>query len=169
LDTESSTSFLFDKPTGSNGIKMIFTGREKAQKPIKYDFPKEMLGINTIKYPKELRCFVSIFNLRTESKVCQFAIALPGPSTPEIKIYENIKKHLCTGNGSRYAQIEHIADIDFVKNLDNAWGTHAYWQKFADENEKNKKNQQLIKCKCRFQYFFDCGSFLQHPQFVFND
>jgi hypothetical protein len=25
--------FLFDKPTGSNGIKMIFTGRDKAQKP----------------------------------------------------------------------------------------------------------------------------------------
>jgi hypothetical protein len=59
---------------------------------IKYDFPKELMGINIIKSPKELRCFLAIFNLKTNSKVRQFAIALPGPSTPGIKIYENIDK-----------------------------------------------------------------------------
>lgn len=105
---------------------------------IRYDFPNEMLGMNIIKSPKELMCFVAIFNLSTESKVRQFAVALPGPSAPGIKIYENIEKILCTGDGFRHIEIEHIPDIDFVKNVDYAWGAHAYWQKFTTENEKNK-------------------------------
>jgi hypothetical protein len=93
-----------------------------------------------IKSPTELKCFVAIFNLSTESKVRQFSIALPGPSAPGIKIYENIEKLLYNGNGFRHIEIEHIPDFDFVKNLNNAWGAHLYWQKFTDENEKSKKN-----------------------------
>lgn len=106
---------------------------------IKYEFPENMLGMNIIKSPKELMCFVAIFKLKTKSKERQFAIALPGPSSPGIEIYENIEKLLCTGDGFRHIEIEHIPDIDFVKNLDNAWGAHLFWQKLTAQNEKNKK------------------------------
>ncbi len=99
---------------------------------LKYDFPKDLLGINIIKSPKELMCFVAIFNLKTESKIRQFAIALPGPSTPGIDIYKNIEKLLCQGDGYQHIRIEHIPDDDFVKRMDIAWGAHGYWQKYTD-------------------------------------
>lgn len=106
---------------------------------INYEFPNEMLGINLIKEPKELRCFVAIFNLKTESKIRQFAIALPGPSTPGIKIYENIEKLLCAGKfGFQNIKIEHFPDLDFVKSPEYAWGAHWYWQKITDEDEIKK-------------------------------
>ncbi len=105
---------------------------------IKFEFPEEMLGMNIIKEPEELRCFVAIFNLTTKSKTRQFAIALPGPSEPGIKIYENIEKTLCVNKkGGQNIEIEHIPDTDFVRNIENAWGSQWYWQKIT-ENEIQK-------------------------------
>lgn len=97
-----------------------------------YDFPKEMLGINLVTLPKELRCFLVIFNLVTKSKERQFAIALPGFTSPGIKIYENIDNMLCRGrNGFQHCQLIHIEDIDIVKVHSRTWWAHQYWQKYC--------------------------------------
>jgi hypothetical protein len=104
---------------------------------IKYEFPEEMIGMNIIKEPKELRCFLAIFNLKTKSRTRQYAIALPGPSEPGIKIYDNIEKILCVEEkGFQNLEIEHIPDINFVRDIENAWGGQLYWQEFAEDKKR---------------------------------
>ncbi len=101
----------------------------------KYDFPDALRGINLIKSPKDLRCFLIIFDLKTKSKKRQFSIALPGPSLPGIKVYENIEKIMCNDSDDKYIQleIEHLNDIDFVKEIKNVWDAYWFWQKYCAE------------------------------------
>lgn len=101
---------------------------------INYEFREEFIGMNINKSPKELMCYLAIFNLKTKSKIRQFAIALPGPSSPGIEIYNNIGKLLCNEKvGVQNLRIEHIPDMDFVKNLNYAWGAHIFWQKYTGD------------------------------------
>lgn len=102
---------------------------------IKYDFPEEYLGINIIKSPKELRCFLIIFNLITKSKVRRCGIALPGPSDPGLKIYDNIDNILCKGDGTKFESIdiEHLGDTDWLAEKKLAFASHIYWQELTKE------------------------------------
>jgi hypothetical protein len=102
---------------------------------INNDYPDSMIGINLVKKPKELRCFLIVLYLSTKSKRRQFAIALPGPSVPGIKIYENIENILCSGSGESTIdlEIEHIDDDNFVSEPDKAWASLWYWQKYCQD------------------------------------
>jgi hypothetical protein len=102
---------------------------------INFDFPDTLRGINLIKSPKELRCFLIIFDLKTKSKKRQFAIALPGPSLPGISVYENIEKICCDDSVDEYIhlELEHLKDLDYVKETKNAWGAIWFWQKYCSE------------------------------------
>jgi hypothetical protein len=100
---------------------------------INHNFPENLIGVNLINSPNYLRCFLIIFNLKTKSKTRQFAIALPGPSEPGYKIYENIEKKLCADSHDVINfELQHITDSDFVTNKNKAWGAHWYWQKFCE-------------------------------------
>lgn len=100
---------------------------------LNYEFPDNMLGVNIITSPKELRCFLVVFNLETNSKKRQFAIALPGPSYPGIKIYENIEKSLCQGDGSEFVNIktEHIVEDDYLRKKEYTFILNYLWQEMA--------------------------------------
>ncbi|ELR73515.1 hypothetical protein C900_04367 [Fulvivirga imtechensis AK7] len=105
---------------------------------IKYEFPEEMLGLNIISSPKELGCYLMIFNLKTKSSKKQFAIALPGPSSPGIGVYKNIDSFLYQdGDGFQNLQLVHIPDFAFVRNTQNAWGAHLIWQKYFENGNKS--------------------------------
>jgi hypothetical protein len=102
---------------------------------INYEFPEENLGLNIISSPKELRCYLIVFNLITKSKKRQYSIALPGPSSPGIDVYKNIESLLFQGGkGYQNCQLEHISDLAFVRESENAWGAHILWQKYCEEN-----------------------------------
>lgn len=105
---------------------------------IKYDFPKEMEGINIITLPKELRCFLVIFNLQTKSQSRQFTIVLPGPSEPGIKVYDYIEKNLCVGDGTEFinGMSEHIPQRDYLKNKDYAFASNWFWQEYTKPDYK---------------------------------
>lgn len=98
---------------------------------IKYEFPDEMLGVNIIKEPKELRSFLIIFNLETKSSKRQFAICLPGPTEPGIKIYENIEKLLCSGNGFVNIETEHINENELLTKKGYEMAATYCWNKIA--------------------------------------
>lgn len=135
-------AYLIAFSTFGNGFLIngnLFKVREQIQNPIKdilpkvfwikYDFPKEFIGINIIKAPQELRCFLIVFELSTKSKLRQFAIALPGPSSPGIKIYENLEKYLCNDSvGSVDVDIEHLGERDYIKEKGLAFASNYYWQ-----------------------------------------
>ncbi|MDW7694576.1 HNH endonuclease [Flammeovirgaceae bacterium SG7u.111] len=105
---------------------------------IKYEFPKQMEGINIITLPKELRCFLVIFRLETKSISRQFAIVLPGPSELGLKVYDYILSNLCVGDGTEFMNgtSEHIEEKDFLKNKDYAFASNWYWQEYTKEDYK---------------------------------
>ncbi|MBS1556719.1 MAG: hypothetical protein JSU09_17505 [Bacteroidetes bacterium] len=105
---------------------------------LNYDFPKEMEGVNIITLPKELRCFLVIFSLRTKSLSRQFGIVLPGPSEPSIKVYDFIEKELCTGDGTTFLNIvsEHIPNENYLSQKQYAFVAHWYWQEYTKDDYK---------------------------------
>jgi hypothetical protein len=107
---------------------------------IKHQFPKEMEGLNIVSHPKELHCFLIIFNLITKSKTTQCAIALPGPSQPSVKIYNYIEGYLCAGDGSKLFDftVEHLAPTDYLKTKDYAFASHLFWQRYTHPDYKPK-------------------------------
>ncbi len=101
---------------------------------INFEFPEILEGINLIKSPKELRCFLVVFYLKSKSKKRQFAIVLPGPSALGIKIYENLETALANFPNKIHLEIKHIGNHDFVKNIENAWGAQWFWQKYCEDS-----------------------------------
>jgi hypothetical protein len=105
---------------------------------IKYDFPRELEGINIITLPKDLQCFLIIFKLTTKSSSRQFAIVLPGPSNPGIKVYDYIEKNLCVGDGTRFLEgfFEHINVDGLLKEKGLAFASNTLWEDFTNEKYK---------------------------------
>lgn len=110
-------TFLFNKNL-ENIRKQIKSPKENFMNHpfwIHFDFPDEYLGLNMIMKPKELRCFLVIFDLKTDADKYRFAIALPGYNDGDEQIYENINHLLCKGDGSCNVElnnyINHVYDI----------------------------------------------------------
>lgn len=99
---------------------------------IKYYFAEEWDGINLIRSPKELRCFLIIFNLKTDSGTRKIAIALPGPYENGLDIYENIKTLLGTDGLSQNVTLDHINDEGFVLNEKDIFAYLGYWNGIQD-------------------------------------
>lgn len=99
---------------------------------INYNFPEELIGLNIINKPKELFCFLIIFNIETKSQIKQYAIALPGTSEPHLNIYTNIERLLCKDEqGGVNINIVHIEDKEFVKDEKFAFASYQYWKKLV--------------------------------------
>jgi len=97
---------------------------------IKYDFGDEWNGVNIIKEPKELRCFLVIFDLKTKSKIRKFAIALPGHSPQSKDIYKNIQDILGTENTVHSLTIEHLTDGTYIDRVQGGFASHIYWKEY---------------------------------------
>lgn len=144
-------AYLIAFSTLGNGFLInggLYRVREQIQNPdkeilpkvfwIKYDFPKEIEGVNIVALPKELQCYLVVFNLKTASQSRQFAIALPGPTSPSIKVYDFITEKLCKGDGETFlnAKIEHIPNKDYLRSKEYAFIGNRYWQEYTKEDYK---------------------------------
>lgn len=105
---------------------------------LKFPFPKECEGINIVTLPKELQCFLVVFNLKTASQTRQFAIVLPGHSMPSIKVYDFISNELCVGDGTTFcnAMLENISQRDYLQKKEFAFLGNWYWQEYTKEDYK---------------------------------
>lgn len=102
---------------------------------LKYEFPKKMEGVNIVVKPRELQCFLVIFSVKTDSRSRQFAIALPGPSNPGIKVYDFIKNELCVGDGSKMLNtlIVKIPPGDYLHKKEDTFISNNYWQRVTSD------------------------------------
>jgi hypothetical protein len=105
---------------------------------IKYDFEKEQEGINIIALPKELHCFLVIFSLTTKSRSRRFAVALPGPSSPGLEVYDFITDKLCVGDGTQltHGMIERMDSKDYLHKKDYAFASHHFWNQCTKADYK---------------------------------
>lgn len=103
---------------------------------LNYKFPKENEGVNIISLPKELQSFLVVFNLKTASRSRQFAIVLPGPSSPGTKVYDFIEKELCVGDGTKYCNgmIEHINCDNLLKRKEYTFISNWFWQQYTNKD-----------------------------------
>lgn len=101
---------------------------------IKYNFSDEDEGINLIRSPKELRCFLIIMKLKTDSGIRRLAIALPGPYEPGLDIYDNIKTMLGTDGVNQTIVLTHVNDEHFVSKEDDVLAYLGYWNGIQDDN-----------------------------------
>ena len=91
---------------------------------VNYNFPDNFLGLNIIRYPKELMSFLLVFKLKTSNETRKFAVALPGPTSPKETIYENIENLLYTDSietvdtGHCELILEHLPKLNF-RDSDN--------------------------------------------------
>jgi len=96
------------------------------------EFPEECVGINVITEPEDLKCYLVIFNLSTASKRRQFAIALPGPSYPDINIYDNMNKLLCVDSDAfQNIKLKKFPKLDFINDEKNIWYSSDFWRKYC--------------------------------------
>lgn len=105
---------------------------------LKYNFPKENEGVNIITLPKDLRSFLIVFNLKTASISRQFAIVLPGPSSPSIDVYDFIENVLCQGDGTEFCNItvEHINTDGLLKKRSLTFASHWFWEEYTKDDYK---------------------------------
>lgn len=101
---------------------------------IKYHFSDEDEGINLIRSPKELRCFLIIMKLKTDSGPRRLAIALPGPYGEGLNLYENIKTMLGTDGVDQTVILDHIKDEQFVSKENDVLAYIGYWNGIQDDN-----------------------------------
>jgi hypothetical protein len=100
---------------------------------LNYEFDDEQNGINIITQPKELRCFLIVFDIVTESGKYKCAIALPGPSAPGIEIYNNIENLLCQdSSGDIEIKIEHLDTTDNLRTKEYTFDTYNSWKKYCE-------------------------------------
>jgi len=114
---------------------------------LKIPFPKENEGVNIISLPKELQSFLVVFNLKTASQSRQFAIVLPGPSSPGIKVYDFIANELCVGDGTKFlnGMVEHIPDKDSLRKKAYALASNWYWQEYTKEDYKPRLRPEVAQ------------------------
>ncbi|KAB1157967.1 HNH endonuclease [Flavobacterium luteum] len=95
---------------------------------IHFNFPDEYLGLNMIMKPKELRCFLVIFDLKTDADKYRFAIALPGYNEGDEQIYENINRLLCKGDGFLNLELNnYINNVYDIKDEKKVFAPAKLW------------------------------------------
>jgi hypothetical protein len=100
---------------------------------------KEMIGINFMRNPEELKCFLIVFEVHTKSNRRIFAVPLPGWSKPGIDIYfPDIHKQFTEENGTTInCDFTQFYGFDYVAEKDAAFMAMDIWYNF----EKNMKNK----------------------------
>ncbi len=102
---------------------------------LKVTVPEECAGLNIITLPEELKCFLVVFNLITESRSMQCAIVLPGPTMPGLKVYDFLSNELCNGDESvvHKAVIEHLPELNYLHKKEFSFLSRWYWQKYSKD------------------------------------
>ncbi|RTQ52313.1 hypothetical protein EJV47_04635 [Hymenobacter gummosus] len=119
----------------------LFKVREQILKPdeqilpevfwVNREFPEETEGINIVTLPKELRCFLVIFRLKTPSQSRQFAVILPGPSEPGLQVYDFLNEERTV---ETFGWMEHINTRDFLRRKEHTFTSHWCWQEYTKDS-----------------------------------
>lgn len=96
----------------------------------KYDFDNECNGANIIMEPKELRCFLIIFELKTKSKARKIAIALPGHYKEGGDIYRNMRDYRDGKKTMDKLMIQNLTESTYIDRVQGAFASHIYWKEY---------------------------------------
>ncbi|PKG42818.1 HNH endonuclease [Psychroflexus sp. MES1-P1E] len=128
--------YIFNKNTEIIREQIKHPEKEIIKNPfwITYQFPDNLLGVNIITKPRELRSILVIFNLKTKSDSYKISICLPGFSEGDEKIYENIKDILCQGNGFQNIEVNNYINSEYnIKDIEKTFRLVQFWESFVEK------------------------------------
>lgn len=98
-----------------------------------YNYPDNMLGVNIITKPIELKSFLIVFDLKTKSDNYRIGICLPGFDEEDNRIYDNIETLLCTGEGHVEFETNNFLNQEFdIRDSEKALLPMIYWEKLFE-------------------------------------
>jgi hypothetical protein len=124
-------AFLFGKHMELLRSQIKHPEKEIITKPfwIHNDYTDDLLGINIITKPQELKCFLVVFDVQTKSDTYRIGISIPGYDENDIDVYNNIETHLCQGEGNVNVEINNYLNKEFnVKDENNSLVPIVFWE-----------------------------------------
>ncbi len=128
--------FLFNKNSAIIREQIKFPEKEIIKNPfwINYKFPDNILGVNIITKPRELRSILVVFDLSTKSDNYRISICLPGFSVGDENIYENISQILCQGDGFKNIEVNNYINSEYdIKDLKKTYHLIEYWESYVEK------------------------------------
>lgn len=97
------------------------------------DYPDDFLGVNLITHPIELRSFLVVFDLVTDTNQKRFGVLLPGPTEPAISIYDFISKKVSNEEEVHFSAL-HIPHNNYLTDESLVFAPHIYWNSTGFDN-----------------------------------
>ncbi len=108
---------------------------------IHFNYPDNMLGVNIITKPTELKSLLIVFDLVTKSDIYRIGICLPGFDEKDNIIYDNIESILCSNGGSVNFETNNFLNQEFdIRQSDNALLPIIYWEKLFEHITKDSNS-----------------------------
>jgi hypothetical protein len=105
--------------------------KEIINKPfwIHNNYSDDLLGVNIITKPKELKSFLIVFDLKTKSDSYRIGICIPGYDENDINIYNNIESLLCQGEVDIEVETNSYLNKEFnIKDENNSLVPIKFWE-----------------------------------------
>lgn len=98
-----------------------------------YNYPDNMLGVNIITKPFELKSLLIVFDLMTKSDTYRIGICLPGFDENDDKIYDNIETLVCKDEGKIDFETNNYLNHEFnIRESEKALLPMIYWEKLFE-------------------------------------
>jgi len=98
---------------------------------IELDYEEEFEGINFVREPEELKSFAVLFRTKTENKVRKHAVLFPGPSSPGLNIYKNLKS-LSGSKGEVNLKLTKLNVEDSLLKSHRILSYYLFWNSFKN-------------------------------------
>ena len=124
-------AFLFGKYMELIRSQIKQPEKEIINKPfwIHNNYSDDLLGVNIITKPKELKSFLIVFDLKTKSDSYRIGICIPGYDENDINIYDNIESILCQGEGDIKVETNNYLNKEFnIKDENSSLVPIKFWE-----------------------------------------
>lgn len=128
-------AFLFGKHMELIRSQIKNPEKEIINKPfwIHNNYDDDLLGVNVITKPKELKSFLIVFDLKTKSDIYRIGICIPGYGENDIDVYKNIETLLCQEKGTINIEINNYFNKKFnIKNENSSFFPITFWDKMLE-------------------------------------
>jgi len=119
--------------SGSQAVRSQFRQPEEVILPswgisLNQSLPDDVVGINIINSPSELRSFMVVFDLHSGSRRMRYSVLLPGPTAPGAKIYEYLSDQEPRDSGIPMKLTPIPTDYDYLSEPEAAFAFHEIWK-----------------------------------------
>lgn len=124
-------AFLFGKHMELIRSQIKQPEKEIINKPfwIHNNYSDDLLGVNIITKPIELKSFLIVFDLKTKSDSYRIGICIPGYDENDINVYNNIESLLCQGEGNIEVETNSYLNKEFnIKDENSSLVPIKFWE-----------------------------------------